>query len=385
MSTSEIYKAEIAKYLNASPHQIFLFWKGRIGLYAILKSMGIQQGDEVILPAFTCVVVPNAIIYLGAKPVYVDIDENTLNTRLDLIKEKISHATKCIIIQNTFGLSSEVEEIVSYAKEKRIQTIEDCTHGFGGTYNGKPNGSYCDAAFYSTQWNKPYSTGIGGFALIHNEKLLKGMMEVENELSPPSKKQKWMLGSLIKIKKYMLHDSTYWPMLRIYRRLSKSGRVVGSSTGLEITSAKMPNDYLTASSSIQERVGTKALKQIQSLVESRRINGFTYNQYLKKENKFHYIEKDVSNHSFLKYPIFVKNREEFMLKAEKSKIRLGDWFVSPIHPVLENFEKWHLNLDDYPVAYRLSQSILNLHTEEEHPNKLVAFLENNIDDLIDVV
>lgn len=381
MNTSEKYKAEIAKHLNASPHQIFLYWKGRIGLYAILKSMGIQEGDEVILPAFTCVVVPNAIIYLGAKPIYVDIDETTLNTRLDLIQEKVSQSTKCIIIQNTFGLSSEVEEIVSYAKEKGIQTIEDCTHGFGGTYNGKPNGSYCDAAFYSTQWNKPYSTGIGGFTLIHNEKLLKGMQEVENELSPPSKKQKWMLGSLIKIKKYMLHDSTYWPMLRIYRKLSKSGKVVGSSTGLEITSAKMPNDYLTASSSIQERVGTKALKQIRSLVETRRINGFTYNQFLKKENKFHYIEKGVSNHSFLKYPIFVKNREEFMLKAEKSKIRLGDWFVSPIHPVLSNFEEWGMDPANYPVANKCSQHIVNLPTEAIKMQRILKFLKNNLEEL----
>jgi dTDP-4-amino-4,6-dideoxygalactose transaminase len=381
MNTSEKYKAEIAKYLDASPHQIFLYWKGRIGLYSILKSMGIQEGDEVILPAFTCVVVPNAIIYLGAKPIYVDIDETTLNTRLDLIQEKVSQSTKCIIIQNTFGLSSEVEEIVSYAKEKGIQTIEDCTHGFGGTYNGKPNGSYCDAAFYSTQWNKPYSTGIGGFTLIHNEKLLKGMQEVENKLSPPSKKQKWMLGSLIKIKKYMLHDSTYWPMLRIYRKLSKSGKVVGSSTGLEITSAKMPNDYLTASSSIQERVGTKALKQIRSLVETRRINGFTYNQFLKKENKFHYIEKNVSNHSFLKYPIFVKNREEFMLKAEKSKIRLGDWFVSPIHPVLSNFEEWGMDPANYPVANKCSQHIVNLPTESIKMQRILKFLKNNLEEL----
>ena len=73
MTSTDKYKKEIAAHLNASPKQISLYWKGRVGLYALLKAMGIGKGDEVILPAFTCVVVPNAILYLGATPVYVDI------------------------------------------------------------------------------------------------------------------------------------------------------------------------------------------------------------------------------------------------------------------------------------------------------------------------
>ena len=159
----EKFKAEIAKKLNANASQISLYWKGRVGFYALLKANGIGKGDEVIIPAFTCVVVPNAIIYLGAKPVYVDVNKDTFNTTLNHIKEKVTTKTKCIVIQNTFGLSSEIEEIVEFAKEKEIVTIEDCTHGFGGSYNGKPNGVFADASFFSTQWNKPFSTGIGGF------------------------------------------------------------------------------------------------------------------------------------------------------------------------------------------------------------------------------
>ena len=145
------YKKEIASYLNTSEQQIFLYWKGRVALYAILKAMGVGKDDEVILPAFTCVVVANAIIYLGAKPVYVDIDLQTYNARFEDIKKAVTNKTKAIICQNTFGLSSDIEEITKYAKEQTIFTIEDCTHGFGGYYNQKPNGSYCDAAFYSTQ------------------------------------------------------------------------------------------------------------------------------------------------------------------------------------------------------------------------------------------
>ena len=71
--SADHYRQKIASVLKCHPEQVFLYWKGRVALYAVLKAMGIREGDEVIIPAFTCVVVPNAILYLSAKPVYVDI------------------------------------------------------------------------------------------------------------------------------------------------------------------------------------------------------------------------------------------------------------------------------------------------------------------------
>ncbi|MDD3686198.1 MAG: DegT/DnrJ/EryC1/StrS family aminotransferase, partial [Bacteroidales bacterium] len=68
-------KSEISKYLLTD--EIFFHYKGRVSLYAVLKAMGVGSGDEVIIPAYTCVVVPNPIIYLGAKPIYVEIDEKS--------------------------------------------------------------------------------------------------------------------------------------------------------------------------------------------------------------------------------------------------------------------------------------------------------------------
>src|SRR3972149_1771131 len=87
---------------------VFFFFKGRVALYALLKAIGIHPGDEVILPGFTCVVVPNAIIYLGGKPVYADIDPKTFNIDTAKIEGKITDNTTAIIAQNTFGLSPDV-------------------------------------------------------------------------------------------------------------------------------------------------------------------------------------------------------------------------------------------------------------------------------------
>lgn len=383
MTAPEKYKRQIAARLQASPDQINLYWKGRVALYALLKAMGIQSGDEVIVPAFTCVVVPNAILYLGAKPVYVDIYPQTLNTTLDHIKQAVTPATKCIIIQNTFGLSCEVEEIITFARSSNIQTIEDCTHGFGGLYNGQPNGSYCDAAFYSTQWNKPFSTGIGGFSLVKNSELQTKVEAINAELISPSLKQRKVLSALIQFRKYLIHDSTYWTLLKLYRYLSKTGLVVGSSSDDELTTIQQPEKYFMSASEEQIKAGVKALPHLESDLALRKRNGFAYNDYLRTKGKWNYPDHVLSNHSFLKFPIFVKDREKFLLLAEKNKIRLGDWFLSPIHPVPENFRLWELQVADFPVAEERSAHILNLPTDTNNCERVLQFLEQHIDELIE--
>jgi perosamine synthetase len=75
----QLLKEQIAEYLPTAPYSVFLFWKGRVALYAILKTLEIKEGNEIILPAFTFVVPVNPIIYLGANPIYVDIDPTIYN------------------------------------------------------------------------------------------------------------------------------------------------------------------------------------------------------------------------------------------------------------------------------------------------------------------
>ena len=111
------YKKAIADFLDVDPAQVSLYWRGRVGLYCILKAMEIQPGDEVILPSFTCVVVPSAIKYLGAKPIYTSINPNTYNIDVEKIEEKITEKTKVILAQNTFGLSSDLNPILDIAKK----------------------------------------------------------------------------------------------------------------------------------------------------------------------------------------------------------------------------------------------------------------------------
>jgi len=373
------YKKAIGLILKCNPDNIFLYWKGRVALYAILKAMGIKKDDEIILPAFTCVVVPNAIIYLSAKPVYVDISPDTFNMEVNRIEEAITSKTKVIICQNTFGLSSNVEEIIRIAKKHNLFTIEDCTHGFGGTYNGKPNGSYCDAAFYSTQWNKPFSTGIGGFSLINKSELIVKVKQLEQEKIQPSFLEQLALVSLLIFNRYFINKFTYWSLVRLYRFLSKRNLIIGSNQGDELSDIKMPQKYFKNISSIQARMGIRELKKLASFNKLRGKNASAYTQFLKENHKVYVNNNLFDNHLFLKYPVLVTNRDLFLKLAEKENISIGDWFLSPIHPIKEKFELWNMNRDHFPVAKIISTKIVNLPTDIDDNRKVLDFIKTHID------
>lgn len=377
------YKTLISNKLDSNNDQIFLYWKGRIALFALLKAMGVKEGDEVILPSYTCVVVPNAILYLGASPVYVDIDPNTYNSDLNNIAEVITPKTKVIICQNTFGMSSNVDEIVGLAKENGLFTIEDCTHGFGGTYNGKPNGTYCDAAFYSTQWNKPFSTGLGGFALVNNKNLLESLKTINQNLVSPALFDRITLKFLYFVRKKLLVGSTYWVLVKLYRFLSKYNLVLGSSSGEEIKSVVQPKDYFKSISSVQIKEGLRNINKLPLMLDLRKKNARIYTEYLINHGKNHVPYNQFENHSFLKYPLLVKDRDYVIQLAEKKKIELGEWLNSPIHPIQKQFELWKLNPELYPKATFAGKHMINIPTDTHEIEKIIAFLniiENHIFD-----
>jgi len=374
MKSTAQYQDAIASFLGIDSSRVFLYWKGRVALYAVLKAMRIGPGDEVILPAFTCVVVPNAILYLGAKPVYVDINPSTLCSHAAQIEAAITPSTKAILIQNMLGLSVEVPAIVAMAKAKQIYTIEDCTHGFGGSHQEVYYGLHSDAAFYSSQWNKPFSTGIGGMLVVNKLDLLPEIELVNAALITPSAKERFLLRILLFAKTYLLKGPTYWHLLKGYRWLSKKGWVVGSSSNQEMVGTDMPPDYFKAMSKVQCQRGRQALQYLKEVMQKRREHARFVHRWLQQNNKQRVPEEYFEHHAFLKYPLLVHDRKKFLLKAEKHHIPMGDWFVSPLHPVLDSLEPWGLVLEHFPNALNVSSCIVNLPLDLPVA-RLINFLE----------
>jgi perosamine synthetase len=368
----------LGAFLATDSSRIFLFRKGRVALYALLKALGVKQGDEVILPAFTCVVVPNAIVYAGAKPVYVDIEPNTYNIDVSKISVKITGRTKIILAQNTFGLSPDMNAVMEIAIQNGLMVVEDCAHGFGGMYKGKQNGMLADASFYSSQWNKPFSTGIGGMCVVRDKNLAEKVHAIEAQAATPSRMQEMKLKALLYIRKNM-PPSMYWNALRYYRWMSSAGIVPGSSSKQELEDVRMPVDFLTGMSHVQATEGIAQMKRIDELNAQRLATATRYSEFLSGLNVQPVFVPSYAKHIFLKYPLLVHHRDKFLLAAKKEKVEIGDWFLSPLHPIEENLARWLYTYGENPVAERISRHIVNLPTHEKIDEKelrrIFAFLK----------
>ena len=263
----------------------FSFWKARVALYAILRSLGIGSGDEVILPGYTCVMDVNPIKYVGAKPVYVDIEPDTFNMAPALIEEKITPNTKLIMAQHTYGYPCDMDQLLAIAQQHQIPVIEDCCLSLGSTYRGKQVGTLGQAAYFSFQWNKPFTTGLGGMAITNDTELADKIQHLRtNEIVQPTTKDKMMLAAQLAVYRAFIYPRTTALAQSLFRFLTKKGLVVGSSSTAEFT-PEMADDFFKGMSAVQARSGLNQLKKLQQNMVHRRQMADLYDRLLAEKGR----------------------------------------------------------------------------------------------------
>ena len=135
---------------------------GTVALHLALATLGVGPGDEVIVPDLTFAAVINAVLYVGATPVIVDIDERTLTLNPDKIPAVLTKKTRAIIAVHLYGHPVAMEELMKIANDNDLLVVEDCAEALGSYYCGKHVGSHGDAAIFSFFGNKTITTGEGG-------------------------------------------------------------------------------------------------------------------------------------------------------------------------------------------------------------------------------
>lgn len=153
---------------------------GTAALEVAMQAIGIEEGDEVIMPTFTIISCAMAITKLGAKPVLVDSDINTWNMNVDEIEGKITDRTKAILAVHLYGLPAEMDKILALAEKYSLKIVEDAAEMHGQTYNGKPCGSFGDISTFSFYPNKHITTGEGGMVVTDNAELAERCRMLRN-------------------------------------------------------------------------------------------------------------------------------------------------------------------------------------------------------------
>ena len=142
---------------------------GTVALHLALATLGLEPGDEVIIPTFTMIATANAVTYLGAKPVLVDSEPVTWNMDVNQVEAKITRRTKAIIPVHTYGHPVDMDALNAIAQKHGLFVLEDAAEAHGARYKDRPVGSLGDAACFSFYGNKIITTGEGGMVTTDRE------------------------------------------------------------------------------------------------------------------------------------------------------------------------------------------------------------------------
>ena len=146
---------------------------GRQGLRIVLERLGIASGDEMIVPAYTLGEMLPFVQSLGVKLVPADIDPETFNITPASVAARITEKTKAILALHIFGVPCDIEGIMALAAQRGLLVIEDCAHALGATVNGRPVGSFGDAAFFSFEVTKMVNTYGGGIVVAKDAAIIE--------------------------------------------------------------------------------------------------------------------------------------------------------------------------------------------------------------------
>lgn len=167
------FETKFAEYIGGNVEAISVN-SATAGLHLALEACGVSYGDEVIVPTLTFTATAEIVRYLGANPVFIDCDLNTLNLDIEQIESKITSKTKAIIPVHFAGLPCDMDKIISIARRHNLKVIEDAAHTLPSKINNTMIGQHdSDAIVYSFYATKTITTGEGGMLVTKNPEIAK--------------------------------------------------------------------------------------------------------------------------------------------------------------------------------------------------------------------
>tara|TARA_B110000438_G_scaffold273678_1_gene293258 strand:+ start:4043 stop:5185 length:1143 start_codon:yes stop_codon:yes gene_type:complete len=318
---------------------------GTSSLHSLLLAYGLGKNDDIIVPSFSFQSTANSVLYVGAKPIFVDIEEDTFGLDPSEILKHLTPSVKAIMPMDYGGMSCKISDIKKIASENNLIVIEDAAEGLGSSVNGKKVGSISDSAIFSFCGNKVLTTGEGG-AVVTNSK----------EISEKTK------------------------LIRSHGRLD-NGNYFNDPSNPQYLSL----GYNWRMSSITASLGLSQMSKIDKLIKMRQDNAVYLSSRLSKHSEIKVpTTPDGYEHIYQMYTVRLKNKKirddyhKFLLeKRIFSKI-----YFSPIH--LTDYYKNNYNVtSDLSKTMDVSNTVLTLPMYPNMTNEEKQYIINSTDEFFE--
>jgi len=326
------YEKQFASW-NGSKYA-FAFMGGRVALSACIYALDLKADDEVILPGYTCVVVPNAFHFAGVKTVYSDIELDTYGLDAYLIKDKITPKVKAILLHHLYGLvCRDYEKIIEIAREHGLYVIEDCAQSTGAIFKNRKIGALGDVAIYSSEQSKIFTTIQGGVATTNDELLAERLREYYDQANYPDAELIDKQLHCVIINYHFYKDSQRWWKGELIRNKYRDKIII--STTKEEEQGMKPSYYGCKMPSPIAAIGLNQLKKIDNYNEKRRQNAKKWDSWCETHGYKKPFIAPNSTPVYLRYPVMVEpyKKKDTQWGYKELGVSLGVWFVSNIHPV----------------------------------------------------
>ncbi|MFB3429398.1 MAG: DegT/DnrJ/EryC1/StrS family aminotransferase [Phycisphaerales bacterium] len=297
---------------------------GTAGLHMALIAAGVGPGDEVITTPFSFIAPANAVLYVGAKPIFVEICPKSLNMDPVKVEAAITPKTKAIIAVENFGNPQHMDEYRKIADRNEIKLIEDCCEAIGGRYQGRAVGDFGHYAVFGFYPNKQITTGEGGMVLTNDDR-----------------------GA------------------EVLRSLRNQGRATPGTSGLGNWMQFERLGYNYRMSEIQAALGVAQLERLDEILEARRT---VANRYIERfMGLSEVVLPNISDETTMSWFVFVLRLNDQYTGVERDRIvqglhrhDVGSAAYFPAIHVQPHFQALGFRQGDFPITESVSERTLAL-------------------------
>jgi len=317
-----------------------MFAHGRTGLYALMKVWGLNN-SEVICPAYTCVVVPNAIVLSGNEPVFVDCEEGSYNMSIQGIDAAVTKNTRVIVATHLFGYPMDIDAvqvIADKASEKyghKVYVVQDCAHSYGAKWKGRLVSGAGDAAIFGSNVSKIINSVFGGMVISNNK-------DTEIKLRSWLKqngKSVLLLKSIKRLLYFFAVNVAFSPLIYTFvNYLERKGLLDRFVKYYEEGVIDFPGDWDQLPVSVEARIGLAQLDKYESIIDDRVTWARDIIKSFKEREDISFIH-DMGGATYSHLVGIVEDRDSWVDHFRNKNIQLGILIEYSI-PNMQSYKKY---------------------------------------------